>query len=209
MTETDRLLSEFMDAWNAGRRPRVQDYLARAPDDARAELGEQLTTFLEYAPTPSYDEATMQELMAKPAVVAAAAAFESEAGLWPALLPRLREQARLTVGDVARRLTEALGLAGREAKAEQYLEQMESGTLDPGGVSRRVLEALGRILRVDPGDLDRAGAFGVAEPAPALLRSEPGTAPSVAHLEVLADALATPAPGEEWDEVDRLFRGGR
>jgi transcriptional regulator with XRE-family HTH domain len=209
MTETDRLLSQFMDAWNAGRRPRVQDYLARAPDDARAELAEQLTTFLEYAPTPDYAEATMAELMAEPAVVTAAAAFESEAGLWPALLPRLREQARMTLGDLARRLNEALAVTGRETKTEAYLKQMEAGSLDPGGVSRRVLEALGRILRVDPEDLDRAGAFGVAEPAPALLRSEPGTAPSVAHLEVLADALAAPAPGEEWDEVDRLFRGGR
>jgi transcriptional regulator with XRE-family HTH domain len=209
MTETDRLLSDFIDAWNAGRRPRVQDYLARAPDDARNELAEQLTTFLEYAPTPAYDEATMAELMADPAVVAAAEAFESEAGLWPALLPRLREQARLTLGDVAGRLADALGLVGREAKTEAYLSRMEAGTLDPGGVSRRVLEALGRILRVDPGDLDRAGAFGVAEPAPALLRSDPGTAPSVAHLEVLADALAASAPGEEWDEVDHLFRGGR
>ena len=209
MTETDRLLSEFMDAWTAGRRPRVQDYLARAPDEARAGLAEQLTTFLEYAPTPDYDEATMAELMAEPAVVAAAEALESDAGLWPALLPRLRAQARLSVADVARRLSEALGLAGREDKTERYLEQMESGALDPGGVSRRVLDALGGILRVDPGDLDRAGAFGVAEPAPALLRSDPGTAPSVAHLEVLADALAAPASAEEWDEVDRLFRGGR
>ena len=28
----DRVLSEFIDAWNAGRRPRVRDYLARLPD---------------------------------------------------------------------------------------------------------------------------------------------------------------------------------
>ena len=40
MSTTDQILSDFIDAWNAGERPRVRDYLARAPvgaarDDAR------------------------------------------------------------------------------------------------------------------------------------------------------------------------------
>ncbi len=33
---TDRVLSEFIDAWNAGRRPRVRDYLARLAGRPRA-----------------------------------------------------------------------------------------------------------------------------------------------------------------------------
>ena len=32
MSATDQVLSEFIDAWNAGNRPRVRDYLARLPD---------------------------------------------------------------------------------------------------------------------------------------------------------------------------------
>jgi hypothetical protein len=207
--DPDRLLSEFIDAWNAGQRPRSEDYLARAPDQAREELEAQIETFLQWAPTPDYDEQTTRELMEQPAVLAATAAFDAEVGLWPALLPRLRERTRLTRSELAGRLAGALGVQGREAKTERYLEEMESGRLDPGGVSRRVLDALGAILGIGGEELERTGSFATWDPAPALLRSEPDTAASVGHLEVLADAMAAPPPSEEWDEVDQLFRGGR
>ena len=35
MSTTDQILSEFIDAWNAGARPRVRDYLARAITEGR------------------------------------------------------------------------------------------------------------------------------------------------------------------------------
>ena len=36
--DPDRILSDFIDAWNAGRRPEVDDYVGRA-DEADREIG--------------------------------------------------------------------------------------------------------------------------------------------------------------------------
>ena len=54
MVSIDRVLSEFIDDWNAGRRPQVDEYLERVPEPERAELADQLMTWLEVAPTPTY-----------------------------------------------------------------------------------------------------------------------------------------------------------
>jgi transcriptional regulator with XRE-family HTH domain len=205
MTHPDRILSEFMDAWNAGQRPDVDDYLARVPEAEQPRLADDITTFLAFAPTPAYDEAALAAIRAEPAVGAARAALAAGSA-WPAVLPRLRERAGLSLGDVARRVSEALGLAGREAKAERYLGAMERGDLAPGGVSRRVLEALGRVLGTSAADLGAAGDAGWGATAPALLRGRAGTV-ELRHLEALADALSAESPAD-WDEVDELFRGG-
>ena len=50
MASPDQLLSEFCDAWNAGERPRVDDYLEQAPAGDRDELAALIRTFLEQAP---------------------------------------------------------------------------------------------------------------------------------------------------------------
>jgi hypothetical protein len=55
-TDRDRILSEFIDAWNAGRRPDVDDYLARVDESERGELADALTAFLRFAPTPGYSD---------------------------------------------------------------------------------------------------------------------------------------------------------
>jgi hypothetical protein len=207
MGASDRILSEFMDAWAAGARPRVQEYLERVPEAEREELAAQVAAFVEWAPTPAYSAAAREAILAEPAAVAAVGAVDREAGLWPALLPRLR--GRLSVRELAARLAEALGVQGGEAKTQAYLERMEAGTLDPTGVSRRVLEALGRILGADAAELEAAGTFGgFSRPAFAAFRSDAPLEELARRLEVVADALVADSP-EGFDEVDRLFRGGR
>lgn len=208
MTHPDQILSEFIDAWNAGRRPDVDEFLGRVPDEQQAELAEEITTFLAFAPTPAYDEAALSALRADPAVAAAAQALAGESSQWPMLLPRLRERAGLSLADVARQVSSFLGLGGREEKTERYLADMERDALDPSGVSRRVLDALGRVLGTDATDLGSAGdAGGWARPAPALLRGKADEL-QISDLETLADAMTTDSP-VDWDEVDELFRGGR
>jgi transcriptional regulator with XRE-family HTH domain len=206
--ETDRILSDFVDAWNAGRRPDVDSYLARAPDAERAALASEITTFLAFAPTPDYDDAALAAIRAEPAVLAAGAALETPGGLWPQLLPRLRERAALSTGELASRLVAVLGLgADRERKTRGYLEQLEAGALEPRGLSARLLDGLSRVLEVPRGALEGAGAL-AAPPAAALFRAEGEAAEALrADLDVIADALAAPAGGE-WDDVDELFRGG-
>jgi hypothetical protein len=211
----DQVLSEFMDDWNAGRRPDVDDYLARVPAAERDELAEQLMTWLTIAPTPDYDEATREQIRADPAVRAAIAAASGEAGAWPELLPRLRERAGLDVRALASRVLAAVGVTGRgaddESRAAEYLGQMEAGRLDPARVSRRLLDALGRALGVDGAALAESGLVGRSlqgAPAALMFRSE-GEAgdEAIAELDALSRAAFAPAP-EPLDEIDRLFLGG-
>jgi hypothetical protein len=207
--DPDRILSEFIDAWNAGERPDVDDYVGRAAEADRAPLASDIVAFLAFAPTPDYDDAALEAIRAEPAVVAGAAATETASGLWPALLPRLRARAALTTGQLAAALVGALGLTpDREPKTRDYLERLESGELEPRGLSGRVLDGLSRVLDVPRSALEGAGGLGAA-PAPALFRAEGPAADALRDdLDVIADALAAPAGGE-WDEVDELFRGGR
>src|SRR4051794_36926197 len=108
MVSIDRALSEFIDDWNAGRRPQVDEYLERVPENERAELADQLMTWLEVAPTPAYDEAARAAVAAEPAVRESVDAMAREAGRWPELLPRLRMRASLSVRDLASKLAAAI-----------------------------------------------------------------------------------------------------
>src|SRR3954464_13137494 len=147
MASTDLALSEFIDDWNAGRRPQVDQYLDRVPEADRAELASQLMTWLEIAPTPQYGDAAPGATGADPAVQEAIGAMSSESGLWPALLPRLRSRATLSLGDLAAKLASVMGLGGEaETKTEHYLGELEAGALDPERISKRVLDGLARVL---------------------------------------------------------------
>jgi transcriptional regulator with XRE-family HTH domain len=209
MSDADRLLSEFIDAWNAGRRPRIDDYLARADAGERDILADALDRWLTFAPTPAYDDATRAAIRREPALRAAAAAVRRESGLWPEVLPSLRERAGMRLRDLAARVTGTFGLAGEEARAEAYLERMERGELDPQRVSRRLLDALAAALGVSGAELRRAGGLRLSASAPAaLFRAEEDAAASFEEdLDALSRAALTPAPAP-MDELDRLFCGG-
>lgn len=200
----DQLLAEFRDEWSAGRRPRVDEYLTRAERARQPELRAMLEAFLLDAPRPDYSDEALDEIAREPAVQQVVTSLSGESGLWPSLLPRLRRQARLTRDEVVARLMEALDLPAESSrKTKRYLHGMESGTLEPEGVSGRALEALARVLGSSREELERAGDFGgLGRPAEmaAYLRAD----------SVEAVAAAAPAGAdEEWDEVDQLFRGGR
>lgn len=211
MSDVDALLSRFVEEWNAGRRPSVENYLDQAPQGAaRNDLADQISTFLTYAPTPRYDEAAMAQLLEEPAVRAAATAFEAESSAWRALLPRLRKQAGLSQSELAAEVLDAAGLGdeGRD-KATRHLEAMERGELEATSVSDRLLAVLSRVLRMNQADLVRTGMPGVGPaPAGAMFRRELGEGDDLEpRLDLAADALATPAPDAQWDEVDELFFG--
>ena len=214
MSTTDRVLGEFIDAWNAGRRPRVGEYLARVPEGAeRDELADQIGTWLELAPVPEHDAATRAEIRAEPVVRQVVDAVGADAGLWPEVMPQLRARAGLSVGDLAARLVERFGL-GRdgERRTAEYLVRMERGDLEAARVSRRLLDALGDLLGASGRTLADAGrlggAMGPAAAGGTLFRAGEETADWVARdIEALSRAAMTPAP-PEMDEVDRLFTGG-
>ncbi|MDP9385247.1 MAG: helix-turn-helix transcriptional regulator, partial [Actinomycetota bacterium] len=206
---------EFIDAWNAGRRPDVDDYVARAPAGERAALADDLVAFLSFAPTPAFTDASLEAIRAEPAVARALAAPGEQGGLLPALLVRLRERFGITTPQLAEELAPALGLrADQVEKTAGYLGRLEHGSLEPARVSRRVFEALARVFGVPRDELEGAADVGgwgprVSAAAAPVFRADQDAAEAVAsHLEVLADALEAPG-GERRDEVDDLFLGGR
>src|SRR3954451_18437059 len=137
----EQVLSEFIDAWNAGERPDVGHYLARVPAEEQDALGEELATFLTFAPTPEYSDAALTAIRAE---VAEAVGADEARGLFAALQTRLRQRVGMSTADVAGELVGELGLSKEQGtETAAYLERLESGELEPARVSRRVFDALG------------------------------------------------------------------
>ena len=214
-TSPEQLLSEFIDDWNAGRRPDVRAYLQRVSvGPERDELAEQIGQWLEVAPTPAYDAPARAAIRADPVVQRVFAAGGEDAGLWPQLLPVLRQRSGFSVGELASRLAERFGLGTPEVqRAGDYLERLERGELEASRISRRLVDALADLLGVTPGTLGDAGPFGrglrTAAAGGMLFRRDGEAGDWVAEdLEVLSMAAAEPAPPQALDELDRLFVGG-
>jgi transcriptional regulator with XRE-family HTH domain len=207
MTAIEQILGEFVDAWNAGRRPNVDAYLERAPESERDELAARLATWLQIAPTPDYDAATRAAISDEPALRTAMEAAATLRSPLSVRLPTLRERAGLAVTDVARRLVAVFDLDD-EQRAAGYLEKIERDELDPGRLSRRLLDGLAAILGADRDQL------GVGPPAfasgQAFFRAEEDADRWIAEdIDALSRAALAPAPASRpMDELDRLFVGG-
>jgi len=215
--DRDQILSEFIDAWNAGRRPDVDDYLARAPEPERGELADDLVSFMTFAPTPNYSDDALAAIRAEPIVADALAAPSARGGLLPALLVALRERLAWTTPQVADGLVRELGLPEEKAsKTASYLQRLEQRQLDPSGVSGQVFDALARLFGVPRDELEGAADVGRWAPRPAAGRAsmafrapDKDAADAVsADLDLLAEALHAPGAAAR-DEVDDLFLGGR
>ena len=159
MTSIEQLVGEFIDDWNAGRRPDVLAFVARATSEDRDDVAAQLETWLELAPTPIYDAAARMAIAGEPALRSALDAAAVLRAPLAERLPTLRSRAGLAVRDVAARLSQRFDL-GDEPRTAAYLEQIERDELDERRLSRRLLDALAAILGAD--------ADGLA-PAPAAL----------------------------------------
>ncbi|SEH10355.1 helix-turn-helix domain-containing protein [Thermoleophilum album] len=135
-------------------------------------------------------------------------AVAGRSGLWPLLLPALRERARKLRREVVAELAARLGASSREAKIADYYHRMEQGSLPAAGVSDTVLEALAKVLGTTLEELRQAG------------RALPALGPEPRTSSVFARTAEQPSePSEEsrspsanswdeWDEIDRLFLGG-
>ena len=207
MTDLDRLFREYVAEHQAGRTADPRNYLSRVSAAERAELAALIDTYLARAPREAFDPAAFRGSSAERTVHELERAIAGQAGLWPALLPRLRGRAGLKRSLVVERLAAALGVQEREDKVAGYYHQMEQGLLPAAGVSDRVLEALGRIVGETAQALREAGSSlrppsegPSALPAAAFARR--------AYAEAAPPAQAPAAEVDEWDEVDELFRGG-
>lgn len=206
MTTIEQLIGEFIDAWNAGRRPDIDSFLQRADPADRDELAAQLMTWLEIAPTPAFDAATRQTISSDPSLASAiATAAELRAPL-AERLPTLRERAGLAIADLAERLTQLFALDD-EPRTAAYLKQIERNELDERRLSRRLLDALAAILGADRDQLNPSPA--ALAGGHAFFRAEEDADEWIAQdIDVLSRAALSPAPTAPMDELDRLFLGG-
>jgi len=206
MTTIEQLVGQFIDDWNAGRRPDVLAFLERAAPQHRDALASQLETWLELAPTPAYDEPTRQSIAREPALLAALDAAAALRAPLADRLPTLRDRAGLAIRDVAARLTELFHLDD-ELRTVAYLEQIERDELDERRLSRRLLDALAAILgtgadQLTPGPTALAGGQ-------AFFRAEENSDVWIAEdIDALSHAALSPAPATPMDDLDRLFLGG-
>ena len=206
MTSIEQLVGQFIDDWNAGRRPDVLAFLERAAPQDRDALASQLETWLELAPTPAYDQPTRHSIASEPALLAALDAATALRAPLAQRLPTLRNRAGLAIRDVAARLTQLFDLDD-ELRTVAYLEQIERDELDERRLSRRLLDALAAILgtgadQLTPGPTALAGGQ-------AFFRAEENSDVWIAEdIDALSHAALSPAPATPMDDLDRLFLGG-
>jgi hypothetical protein len=200
VNELDRLIAEYKEAWRAGRGD-PRPFLDRAAPADRALLAALIDAFLEEAPRRERWE---HDPAAAAVTEDVERSLSGASGLWPALLPRLRGRARLRRAEVVSQLAARLGAQGQQEKVGLYYHQMEQGLLPERGVSDTVLEALGRIVGYTGEALRKAGRL----PAPGPQRADEGAVFARATYGEPAEPESAGAAPEQFDEVDRLFRGG-
>lgn len=209
MSDVERLFSQYIAEHRAGGDADPNEYLARASPAQRRELSALIDAYLVRAPRQPFDETAFRGSGAERTVDELERAIVGQAGLWPALLPRLRDRAGLKRSELVERLANALGFGERRDKVAGYYHEMEQGLLPARGVSDRVLEALGQIVGETAEALREAGQSLRAAPPPI-----PPAAPAAFARRAYTDAEASGEPvaaqgipAGEWDEVDELFRG--
>lgn len=209
MGDLERLLREFRRDFEAGGTLRPSEVLARVEGADRRELEALIDAYLARAPRRPFDPEAFAASPARALVDDLAEALAAEAGTWRAVLPRLRDAAQLRRSELVRRLSDRLGVAGREEKVARYYHEMEQGRLDPSGVSDRLLAALAELVGTTAERLREAGrGLRVADEPPAGATFARAASPAEEHLDAIAASPRVSGAGEEPDEVDRLFTGG-
>jgi hypothetical protein len=212
MTDVERLLTQYKEAHQGGGDADPRPYLARVSGVDRELLAGLIDAYLTEAPRRPFSAAAFAESQAAPVAEEVERSLAGAGGMWPALLPRLRARARLRRTELVAQLAARLGAQGQQDKVGLYYHQMEQGLLPESGVSDTVLDALGKIVDSTASALRKAGQL----PAPGPPRTDEGAVfaratygEPAADVPAEAEELAArERPVEEWDEVDRLFRGG-
>jgi len=215
MADVDRLFTEFIEAHLAGSDPDPWQYVGRLEGDERTELEELIDAYYVGAPPRQWNAEAFRGSAAERITDAIDRSFRGQAGWWPALLPRLRDRARLKRSEVVGRLADALGVSDREAKVAGYYHEMEHGLLPSERVSPKVLDALASIVGTTSEALRTAGRpltpeISSQDAADAVFArtAHPQEEYHLAQLDVTAADEAPAARPSDWDEVDELFLGG-
>jgi hypothetical protein len=206
MAEVEAVLAEALEDIKAGRPRTVPDYLGLVPRSERAELAELLSIFFMREAVAAGPERVDPERYERALGVLDRLSATGPAGNLPAALAELRRTRRLRREDVVGAIAERFGVkgAGGERLRRSYHE-LETGQLSGRGLSRRLLDALGQILHVDPEDL----AAAASRAAPAATRPARAFGRGVGEVEPVRGMRGVEPPRDESERlVDDLFRGG-
>jgi hypothetical protein len=208
VTEVARLLAEYVAEHQAGGEADPLFFLDRLDsEEERVLLAGEIDRYLVAAPRRAFDAGRFAGSTAAQTVDALERALAGQAGLWPAVLPRLRARAGIKRAVLVERLANALGVADRTEKVAAYYHAMEQGLLDSRGVSDKVLSALAAIVGETAQSLRDSGRSLLpptarATPTPAVFARRAAWPGGVGNAEI---------PGSRdagvWDEIDELFRG--
>jgi hypothetical protein len=206
-SDVDRLLGAYVSEHRTGGEADPTRYLDQVHGADRAELAALIDGFLARQPRRSFDAAAFRGSVAEALVESLDASLRGQAGLWPALLPRLRSDAQLKRSEVVERLAEALGAPEQLEKVAGYYHLMEQGLLPAAGVSGTVLDALARIVNVSAVALRHAGEAitqAGAGPSGEAVFARAAPAPQAGQAAEPKASAGEPAR----DDIDRLFLGG-
>ncbi|MGO9960900.1 MAG: hypothetical protein ACLP50_33815 [Solirubrobacteraceae bacterium] len=98
------------------------------------------------APRQPFDDPSFRGSSAGRTVDELERAIAGQAGLWSAVLPRLRARAGLKRSELVERLAAGPGVSDRPDKVAGYYHEMGQGLLPAHGVSDRVLDAFGQLI---------------------------------------------------------------
>lgn len=207
MTQAQKVFLEALDDLREGRGEPVEHYLDRVPATEREELAELLAGYFASRTGP-FDPRANAAIFerALETVDRVMAEHDSEAGVLPSMLKELSRTRGLRRRELVARLREELGLPEVSASAlgESY-HRLEAGQVPGPSLSRRLLAALGAVLRVPTDELDEASRpLGPPRRLQAVAGFGRGGRP---EAELTAVTSAPRPTGDA--EVDALFYGGR
>lgn len=211
MSQVDNIIEQYAAALQAGEQFEYEQLASELEDFDRRELEARIAML-----NRQYSDDTDGVDRTDPRVERLRRSASGLSGVWPSMLPRLRERKNLDRADLARQLAEGLGQPEAADKVEEYYHQLEWGNLPANKVDRSVVKVLSEILEEDEQELWEAGTSGVDQWAKKVRRSQSGRLPKRAFARLVGDnkpltvddSQFDPPAKSNWDDTDRLFLGG-
>ncbi len=211
MSQVDEIVEQYAAALRAGEQFDYDQLAAGLDAFDRQELGARVA-MLDRQFSDDSDSVDRND----PRVERLRRSASGLSGVWPSMLPRLRERKNLDRSELAKQLAEGLGQPDAADKVEEYYHQLEWGNLPANKVDRSVVKVLSEILEEDEQELWEAGTAGVQQWSKKVRRNQSGRLPKRAFARLVGDnkpltvddSQFDPPSKSNWDDTDRLFLGG-
>jgi hypothetical protein len=204
--EFEQVFLDALEDLREGRAEPIERYLELVPKSERAQLADLLAMYFASRRAPASREVNSKSYERVLAAIDRLNESQGEAGILPGLLSELRRTRRLRRQDVTRELCEHFKLSDTGVvQFEREYHRLETGQLHGALLSKRLLQALSDLFRIDLDDLVSASL-----PLP---QAHPAReAQAFARSGGMVRASYRPSPGEEKPLdplVHDLFYGGR